>query len=55
MLHELQRDTLKERRKRNRLSIFYTIQHGQTGIDTVKYLKPLDRVGRHVNDIAYDY
>ena len=50
----LQCDTLEERRERNRLSIFYKIHHWQTGIETVKYLKPLDRVGRHVNDIAYE-
>ena len=34
MLHELQWDTLEERRKKNRLSIFYKIHNGQTGIDT---------------------
>ena len=36
MLKDLQWDTMEERRKRNRQSMFYKIHIGQTGIDTRK-------------------
>ena len=54
MLQELQWNTLEERRKKDRLIMFYKIHNDQTGIDTGKYLKPLSRVGRHVNNQAYE-
>ena len=54
MLQELQWNTLEERRKKDRLVMFYKIHNDQTGIDTGKYLKPLGRVSRHVNNQAYD-
>ena len=54
MLQELQWNTLEERRKKNRLTTFYKIDNDQTGIDTGKYLKPLGRVSRHVNNQAYE-
>ena len=41
MLQELQWNTLEERRKKERLVMFYKIHNEQTGIDTGKYLKPL--------------
>ena len=37
-----------------RLIMFYKIHNDQTGIDTGKYLKPLSRVSRHVNNQAYE-
>ena len=43
-----------ERRKKDRLVMFYKIHNDQTGIDTGKYLKPLGRVSRHVNNQAYE-
>ena len=54
MQQELQWNTLKERRKKDRLVMFYKIHNDQTGIDTGKYLKPLGRVSRHVNNQAYE-
>ena len=54
MLQELQWNTLEERRKKDRLVMFYKIHNDQTGIDTRKYLKPLGRVSRHVNNQAYE-
>ena len=54
MLQELQWNTLEERRKKDRLVMFYKIHNDQTGIDTEKYLKPLGRVSRHVNNQAYE-
>ena len=53
MLKDLQWDTLEERRKRNRLSIFYKIHNGQTGIDSRKYLTPLGRKSHYVNGKTY--
>ena len=47
MLQEMQWNTLEERRKKDRLVMFYKIQNDRTGIDTGKYLKPLGRVSRH--------
>ena len=44
MLQELQWNTLEEKRKKDRLVLFYKIHNDQTGIDTAKYLKPLGRV-----------
>ena len=54
MLQELQWHNLEERRKKDRLVMFYKIHNDQTGIDTAKYLKPLGRVSRHVNNQAYE-
>ena len=54
MLQELQWNTLEERRKKDRLIMFYKIHNDQTGIDTGKYLKPLSWVSRHVNNQAYE-
>ena len=55
MPQELQWNTLEERqKKKNRLTMFYKIDNDQTGIDTGKYLKPLVRVSRHVNNQAYE-
>ena len=54
MLQELQRNTLEERRKKDTLIMFYKIHNDQTGIDTGKYLKPLGRASRHVNNQAYE-
>ena len=34
--------------------MLYKIDNDQTGIDTGKYLKPLGRVSRHVNNQAYE-
>ena len=34
--------------------MFYKIDNDQTGIDTAKYLKPMGRVSRHVNNQAYE-
>ena len=34
--------------------MFDKIHNDQTGIDTGKYLKPLDRVSRHMNNQAYE-
>ena len=55
-LQELQWKTLEERRKKDRLVMFYNykIHNDQTGIDTGKYLKPLGRDSRHVNNQAYE-
>ena len=47
MLQEMQWNTLEERRKKDRLVMFYKVQNDRTGIDTGKYLKPLGRVSRH--------
>ena len=54
MLQELQWNTLEERRKKDRLVMFYKIHNDQTGIDTGKYLKPLGRICRHVNNQVYE-
>ena len=50
----LEWDTLKERRKRNRLSIFYKIHNRQTGIKIIKHLTLLGRISRHINEKAYE-
>ena len=54
MLQELQWGTLDERFKKDRLFMFYKIHNDQTGIDTGKYLKPLGRDSRHVNNQTYE-
>ena len=54
MLQELQWNTLEEKRRKDRLVMFYKIHNDQTGIDTAKYLKPLGRVSCHVNNQAYE-
>ena len=45
---------IKKDEKKNRLTMFYKIDNDQTGIDTGKYLKPLGRVSRHINNQAYE-
>ena len=55
MLQELQWNTLEERRKKDRLVMFYKIHNDQTGIDTGKYLKPLGRVSQHVNKVHFAF
>ena len=50
----MQWNTLEERRKKDRLVMCYKIHNDRTGIDTVKYLKPLGRVSRHANNQAYE-
>ena len=44
----------KDGKRIYRLVMFYKIHNDKTGIDTGKYLKPLGRVSRHVNNQAYE-
>ena len=46
--------TTRSNQMKFRLALFCKIYNYQTGIDTGKYLKPLGRVNRHINNQAYE-
>ena len=52
-ISELKWETLKERRTKQRLAMFYKIHHGLVAVDKDKYIKQSSRVSRHSHDQAY--
>ena len=53
MISELKWETLKERRTKQRLAMFYKIHHGLVAVDKDKYIKQSSRVSRHSHDQAF--
>ena len=53
MLTPLQWDTLENRRKGARLSMFHKIHHGQTAIPAEEFLHPVKRHSRNLHNLAY--
>ena len=53
MLHTLQWTTLEERRKQQRLAMFYKIHHGLIAVSMANHLIPVTRASRHNHGQAY--
>jgi len=53
MLDTLQWTSLEERRKQQRLSMLYKIQHDQVALNISDYFKPAPRISRHSHELAF--